>query len=160
MSSALERALSSLLTRYIELDPEQLKASVWSGHIVLTDAKLRHDALRADNLCVVSGRIGRLAITVPWKTLAGGGTVEVDVRDVVLRLRAPHDLEQQADAAEALQAASAARAASEVEKASQIVGNGGTGQSSSSASGRGRRLWSSGSVILTPVKVVDSARQS
>jgi hypothetical protein len=71
LESLLSRLLTRLLSRYVEgLTIETLRFSVWAGDVLLTDLRLRPDALDALQLPLSAvGRIGRLRIRVPWSRL-------------------------------------------------------------------------------------------
>lgn len=64
--------LTKLLRPYIaDLTREKLRVGVWSGNVVLTDLKLREEALDTLGLPVRlrCGSIGRLQIRVPWSRI-------------------------------------------------------------------------------------------
>jgi len=71
LETLLSRLLTRLLSGYVEgVTIETLRFGVWAGDLLLTDLRLRPDALDALQLPLSAvGRIGRLRIRVPWSRL-------------------------------------------------------------------------------------------
>lgn len=108
------RKITEILSTYLEFDPEQLKLGIWSGHLSLTDVSLREEALYPLlnahvkttssshskpplRFKLVSGKIGSLELTIPWKRLVWGqGDVQVNIKGVtiVLALESIEETEQ------------------------------------------------------------------
>ncbi|ESL05747.1 hypothetical protein TRSC58_06592 [Trypanosoma rangeli SC58] len=60
------------LGNYFEnVNREQVKVSLWSGHVRLRDLRFRRDALRAFDtaVCVKEGFIEEMTVTIPWTRL-------------------------------------------------------------------------------------------
>ncbi|RNF08971.1 hypothetical protein TraAM80_02379 [Trypanosoma rangeli] len=60
------------LGNYFEnVNREQVKVSLWSGHVKLTNLRFRRDALRAFDtaVCVKEGFIEEMTVTIPWTRL-------------------------------------------------------------------------------------------
>ncbi|KAH8307603.1 hypothetical protein KR044_004766 [Drosophila immigrans] len=64
--------LNKVLGDYIEnLDHKQLKIGIWGGDVVLTNLKIRENALDELDLPVqlIYGYLGKLVLKIPWKNL-------------------------------------------------------------------------------------------
>eukprot|EP00755_Sulcionema_specki_P015947 Sspe_Gene.60748::Locus_33541_Transcript_1_1_Confidence_1.000_Length_11348::g.60748::m.60748/K19525/VPS13A_C; vacuolar protein sorting-associated protein 13A/C len=86
----IDRLVASLVAPYTEkyienLDTKQLQLSVFSGAIELTNLSLKRSALNDFNLPVdvCRGSIGKLRITIPWRSLSSKA-VEVVLEDLYL----------------------------------------------------------------------------
>eukprot|EP01104_Vermistella_antarctica_P003313 TRINITY_DN13487_c0_g1_i1.p1 TRINITY_DN13487_c0_g1~~TRINITY_DN13487_c0_g1_i1.p1 ORF type:complete len:120 (+),score=23.76 TRINITY_DN13487_c0_g1_i1:258-617(+) len=79
----LEQLISSVLKQYrvqdyvLGLDPDNLKVSVTTGKVKLTNLEVNADALKSINLPVkiVKGTLGSLTIDLPWRKLNTDPTI-------------------------------------------------------------------------------------
>lgn len=103
------KKVTKLLEEYLEFDAEQLKLGIWSGDLSVNDVNLKADSIYPHlnrifaagdspkteftkvrpplRMKLVSGTIGELSMSIPWKSLVWGqGDVKVNLRNVVLVL--------------------------------------------------------------------------
>lgn len=78
----LERVVSEFLTSYLgeyfeDIDTEQVKVSFWRGKVNLKNLRVRKDVLRFFDtpLCVASGEIAELVVSIPWAHLTSESVV-------------------------------------------------------------------------------------
>ena len=87
--------ITSLLSRYLEFDPEQLRVGIWSGNLQIGGGtsqggiRLRPEAISSllapYNLTLLSGGVESLHVKIPWKNLLDGQSkVEVHVSGLFL----------------------------------------------------------------------------
>ncbi|KAJ8959923.1 hypothetical protein NQ314_006125 [Rhamnusium bicolor] len=72
LEGAVARLLNQLLGKYVvDLDTENLNVGIFSGHVQLTDLKLKPEALYELNLPieVKVGTIGKVWLQIPWASL-------------------------------------------------------------------------------------------
>jgi vacuolar protein sorting-associated protein 13B len=90
----LERYLTPILFSYVDkyvknLAPSDLRLSLWQGEVVLNNLELRLDVLESDlglPMQLVSGKIRRLHIQVPWTSLNSEPVrVTVDTLECVMK---------------------------------------------------------------------------
>lgn len=82
--SKLAGVLNQVLGSYVHgISTDDLKVAVFKGDVVLTNMRLKVEALNALGLpfCVRSGAVGRLTLRVPWRAL-GKSPVMVLIEDV------------------------------------------------------------------------------
>ena len=89
MEGVVAAILQRLLGRYVAgLEKGNVRLKVWSGRVVLENLSLRQDALIGIvPVHMLSGRINRLEMVVPWHKL-GSLPVTLDLRGVYV-LAAP-----------------------------------------------------------------------
>ncbi|KAF8276724.1 hypothetical protein TcBrA4_0122630 [Trypanosoma cruzi] len=88
-----DKFVAGLVTTYLgnyfeNVNREQVKVSLWSGHVSLRNLRFRRDALRAFDtaVCVKEGYIDELTVIVPWTRLHSECVV-VEVKKVRVLLR-------------------------------------------------------------------------
>ncbi|KEG13024.1 hypothetical protein DQ04_01261050 [Trypanosoma grayi] len=97
--------VTSYLGKYFEnVNKDQVKVSLWSGHVRLRNLRFRKDALRAwdTSLCVKEGFIDELTVAIPWTRLQSEFVVVVvkKVRVVLQQKKdAGYDLEREREEA-------------------------------------------------------------
>ena len=69
--------------KYINVDPDNVAVSLWSGKVELEDLALKTDALQALNLPVkvVDGRVRKLSLAIPWSKLSTEAVV-LSIEDI------------------------------------------------------------------------------
>ncbi|KAK6631305.1 hypothetical protein RUM44_005831 [Polyplax serrata] len=80
--------LNRFLNQYVEnLDTSQLKIGIWGGDVVLNDLKIKTTLFDDLNLParVKWGKLGKLAMKIPWKNLYGSQVV-VDIEELLVVL--------------------------------------------------------------------------
>ena len=90
----LERYLTPIFFSYVDkyvknLAPSDLRLSLWQGEVALNNLELRLDVLESDlglPMQLVSGKIRRLHIQVPWTALNSEPVrVTVDTLECVMK---------------------------------------------------------------------------
>ena len=82
----LEKQLNKYLGEFVEgLTRQDLGLSMWGGDVQLNNVMLRKDIFKRYKmpLQLVYGKIGRLSISIPWRSLASKSVV-VEIKDVRL----------------------------------------------------------------------------
>ena len=81
-------AINKYLGKFIDLDKENVRASVWSGCLELRDVSLRASAFDSLGMPVslVAGSVGLIRLEIPWKAL-GTQPVKVHIDSVFACLR-------------------------------------------------------------------------
>ncbi|RZC35875.1 vacuolar protein sorting-associated protein 13A-like, partial [Asbolus verrucosus] len=72
LEGAVARLLNQLLGKYVvDLDTENLNVGIFSGHVQLTDLKLKTEALYELGLPVEvkAGTVGKIRLQIPWTSL-------------------------------------------------------------------------------------------
>ena len=69
--------------KYINVDPDNVAVSLWSGKVELENLALKTDALQALNLPVkvVDGRVRKLSLAIPWSKLSTEAVV-LSIEDI------------------------------------------------------------------------------
>lgn len=106
------KKVTDLLSQYLEFDPEQIQVAIWSGHLSLTDVKLKHETFydKLNDLLanlqqqqqqqqtddggyqkpplrcqILSATMGNLELKIPWKRLVWGQSdVKVHVKNLAI----------------------------------------------------------------------------
>ena len=90
LESYITPFLTAYLNKFIQnLTPEDLKLSIWGGDVVLTNLKLRLDALETLAklpFSIQSGHIHELRIHIPWLAL-GSESVKVTISTIEISLQ-------------------------------------------------------------------------
>lgn len=82
----LEKQLNKYLGEFVEgLTREDLGVSMWGGDVQLNNVMLRKDIFKRYKMPfhLVYGKIGKLSISIPWRSLATKSVV-VEIKDVRL----------------------------------------------------------------------------
>ena len=69
--------------KYVNVDPDNVAVSLWSGKVELENLALKTDALQALNLPVkvIDGRVSKLSLIIPWKSLSTEAVV-LSIEDI------------------------------------------------------------------------------
>ena len=94
----METLIVPLLNRlfgdvFANLEPQQLEMSLWNGKVQFKDLILKPDVFlkQGQPLEIISGAIGKLALEIPWKSLATSPLkIGLDNLDLVVKLADEH----------------------------------------------------------------------
>ncbi|EEE67937.1 hypothetical protein OsJ_25824 [Oryza sativa Japonica Group] len=78
----VSKVLPALLGRYVSFQKDQLTINIWNQEIILVDVELILEAFDYLQLpfALKKGRIGKLSVRIPWKTL-GWGAIIIAIED-------------------------------------------------------------------------------
>ncbi|XP_040382901.1 uncharacterized protein LOC102719317 isoform X2 [Oryza brachyantha] len=81
----VSKVLPALLGRYVSFQKHQLTINIWNQEIILVNVELILEAFDYLQLpfALKKGRIGKLSVRIPWKTL-GWGAIIIAIEDVFI----------------------------------------------------------------------------
>ncbi|KAG8086661.1 hypothetical protein GUJ93_ZPchr0010g9710 [Zizania palustris] len=81
----VSKVLPALLGRYVSFQKEQLTIKIWNQEIILVNVELILEAFDYLQLpfALKKGRIGKLSVRIPWKSL-GWGSIIIAIEDVFI----------------------------------------------------------------------------